>query len=325
MKKTLLVLLASSLLVNANNYKEASKKELISKEIKKHSNDLKDSPKVIGIAMQETIKALALIQQNKLKDAQKILEDAYAKFNKVLKNNPKLTLIPLDEEIMVFQIEGDSKTIKKAIDLSLNLLKNYDTQVARDILMPLKDEIDINIISLPMNLYPKAIKEAIEALKKDNKNLAINSLKKAFSTLLLTRAVIPIPLLIAQDLIKGASTINDKEKAIALLQKAKDELQKAYYLGYTKKYAPTYKELNKEIDNIIKEIKGANKTKELYKNLNSNIEKFIEKLRATQEKVKNPALKKVEEFQKNEMIKAIKEKAIFSKEVKEDLKKAIRK
>ncbi|NPA50515.1 MAG: YfdX family protein, partial [Epsilonproteobacteria bacterium] len=224
MKKTLLVLLASSLLVNANNYKEASKKELISKEIKKHSNDLKDSPKAVGIAMQETIKALALIQQNKLKDAQKILEDAYAKFNKVLKNNPKLTLIPLDEEIMVFQIEGDSKTIKKAIDLSLNLLKNYDTQVARDILMPLKDEIDINIISLPMNLYPKAIKEAIEALKKDNKNLAINNLKKAFSTLLLTRAVIPIPLLIAQDLIKGASTINDndKEKAIALLQKAKD-------------------------------------------------------------------------------------------------------
>jgi len=326
MKKQLLLLALSSTLLLTNSYAKATKAELVQNQTKKHQSDLKNTPKEVIEALANTYKAVALIKANKIDEAKKILTQADKKFQEALKKNPKLDLLPVDEGIMIFQFAGDSKTIQKALDLSSTLIKKHATQDAREILMPLKDEMDIDIVAIPMKLYPKTTKKALEALNKGDKDSALLALGEGFGTLVITKTVIPLPLLAAQDLVIGASNLdkNKKDKALKLLALAKEELKRAELLGYTQKHSKTYKLLNDDISNIEKEIKGKNEVEKFYKKIKEDFKAFLNKIDLEKVKINNPAERKVIQYQKEQQLKAIKEKSIFSKEAKEDLNKTVK-
>ena len=326
MKKQLLLLALSSTLLLTNAYAKATKAELVQNQTKKHQSNLKNTPKEVIEAIANTYKAVALIKANKIDEAKKILTQADKKFQEALKKNPKLDLLPVDEGIMIFQFAGDSKTIQKALDLSSTLIKKHATQDAREILMPLKDEMDIDIVAIPMKLYPKTTKKALEALNKGDKDSALLALGEGFGTLVITKTVIPLPLLTAQDLVIEASNLdkNKKDKAQKLLALAKEELKRAELLGYTQKHSKTYKLLNDDISNIEKEIKGKNEVEKFYKKIKEDFKAFLNKIDLEKVKINNPAERKVIQYQKEQQLKAIQEKSIFSKEAKEDLNKTVK-
>jgi len=290
----------------------------ISKEANYQNSQFKAAPKEITQALNETIKAVVALNKNDIKSAKELLSNASKNFETALKANPNLKLVPIAKEIEVKEFAGDINLIKKIIDSSIKLLKEQDTQAARAMLIPLQDEMSIKTQFIPMNLYPLATKEASKALDNNNPAKAIAILAAALNTIAVQEVVIPIPLLVAQDLVIAASKIDKtkKQDALALLNAAKTELEKAVLLGYTKKHSLEYKALNKEIEAIKKEINGKNEVEKLYEHILNSFKKLIDEVRGDKK-----AKAEVSQYQKEQLQKAIELKDEFSKAAKEKLNK----
>ena len=330
MKRKLLLSALTSLLLLGTTVLQAQtdKKELVQKVANEQIKNHKQAPKEIVEGLQNTYMAMTALQQNKKDEAIKLLEKANKSFDVALKADPSLKLIPIDERLQAYAFMGSSDVIDARLKLAVQLLKAHETQDASDILLPLKDELDITTVSVPMDLYPVSTKAALEALKKDDIKGAAVALNTAMSSLVSFRIVIPTPLLVAQDLIAEASKLekSKKEDAAKLLDAAKEELKRAELLGYTSKHAEDYKVLNESIENIQKEIKGKNKVEELYEKLKNKFITSIEHIHTSKSKMTTPeetAEKKVNAYQKDEAQKALKEKAQFNKDAKADEKKTI--
>jgi len=284
MKKGLIVstVLASLVFgVTAAQAGAMTKKELVNKEVAVQNKNFKVASANIQKGLNDTLKAITALQKNDVKMAKKDLEDATKYFNKALKLDPRLGLVPIANEITVFQYKGTPKDIKEAVKIAEGMLKKNSLQFARDILAPLKDEIDIATHYLPMDLYPNSTKIAANLLKKGKTKEALQELRLGLSTIVSDEVVVPIPLLAAQDLVSTASNIDKSKKKMAmkLLDEAKMELQKAVLLGYTANDAKEYKSLKDEINNLEKEINGKNRVEGLYSKLKKHFKKFVNKVR----------------------------------------------
>ncbi len=300
-------------------------KTMMEQQVKKHTQEQMKAPKEVAEGIQNTFKSVRLIETGKLDEAKKLLQKANEDFSKALKNNPALGLIPLEERLVAYNFVGSSVTIQKLLKLSTQLIGSHDTQAAIALLSPLKDELDINMVSAPMKLYPSFAKHALEALSKGDKKTALEALKVGFGTLVQTQIILPTSLLAAQDLILEASMLDKskKEDARKLLEAAKEELKRAELLGYTKRHDAAYRSLTKSIEKIEKEIKGKNKVVKLYETLKEDFKHLIHDTRTDKVKVKNLAEKKVQAYQKEETKKAVKESKTFKKEAQQDKKKTI--
>ena len=330
MKRKLLLSTLTSLLLLGGSVLQAStdKKELVQKEAQSQIKNHKQAPKDIVEGLQSTYMAMTALQQNKKDEAVKLLEKADKHFDAALKDDPSLKLIPIDERLQAYAFLGSSKVIEARLKLAIQLLKAHETQDASDILLPLKDELDITTVSIPMDLYPVSVKAALKALKKDDIKGAAIAINTAMNSLVSFKVIIPTPILVAQDLIDEASKLDKskKEEASKLLDAAKEELKRAELLGYTSKHAADYKALNDSIENIQKEIKGENKVVELYEKLKNEFITSLKHIHITKAKMTTPeesAEKKVNEYEKEEAQKALKEKAQFNEDAKADEKKTI--
>ena len=305
-------------------------KQMAQKSIKgeaQRQNKIFDkTSKEISSALSKTFKALAILKYGKDKEAIKLLKQADKKFDEVLKQNPNLKLIPVENRVEVFAFDGSAKDIKLALNSAVTLLKHHKTQAARDILIPLKDEMDITTMYLPMDAYPTFIKTSIKQLEQKDIKGAITTLIDGFNTLVGQKVVVPTSLIIAQDLIDSASKLdkNKKDEAIKLLSLADNELKKAMYLGYVDEDSNIYKNLEKSISNLEKEIKGENKVEKLYDELKDSFASFMKKFRNHKEEVsaksRQSAEQEVQSYEKKQMQKAIKEAKEFQEEAKKDLK-----
>jgi hypothetical protein len=286
-KNILLSTLAATLLLTTTINAQTDSKVLIDNQIKKHTQEQKQLPKDIVLAIQDTFKALHAIEKNNIDTAKNLLKDADSKFTAVLKKDPTLDLIPLEEKVVRFSFLGDSKEIKKALKLTKELIDNYDIKVAQGVLNSLKDEVDINIVSIPMKLYPTVTKTALKALEKGDKKGALMALADGFSMLVNTQIIIPTPLLVAQDLVVEASQMDKskKDEVQKLLTLAKEELNRAKLLGYTKLHTKAYQVINDDIEKLEKEIKGKNIVEKLYEKIINDFKKLVGDTRNDEQKV----------------------------------------
>lgn len=290
MKKRVLIstVMAGLLLCTSGAYAKDNNAQLndaqrmhnvVQKEATQHKQTLDKTPKEVMQGLQQTIVALHALQKNDTNGAKKALNEATKLFDTALKNNPKLKLVPVADAVEVHDFTGDSKLVKHIIKASQDLLDNYDTQAARAMLISLEDEMDITTQYLPMGAYPKATKKALSELNKKENKKAFATMVTALNTVVAKTVIIPLPLITAQSLVSEASQLDkkNKDKALKLLSLAQDELQKALYLGYTKKHAPEYKELDKEIKNIKKEIKGKNLVEKMYDKIKKDFTSLLHK------------------------------------------------
>jgi len=320
MKKTLLLsaLTCGLLLSTTAIQAKTPTKTLIEKQINKHTKEQQKAPKEVLEGIQATFNATHLIQEGKLDEAKKLLKTASDNFEKALKADPKLDLIPLEESLTAYSFTESSDTIKARLDLTRQLIKANDTQAAIEVLSTLKDELDITVVALPMKLYPVSTKAALDALNKGDKTAALIALAEGFDTLLTSQIVIPTPLLTAQDLIIDASLLDksQKEDAQKLLGAAKEELKRATLLGYTKKYDPEYKLLNDGIEKVQKEIKGENKIEKLYDTVKEDFKKIVHNTRITKVKIKKPSQVKISNDGLHDSVGVAEEKALKAGHVK---------
>ncbi len=98
------------------------------------------TPKEVTEAIRDTFVALHTIEQNKLDEAKKALKAADEKFAAVLKKHPEFDLLPLEETLTAYTYTGSSKDIEAALKVSIELIKAHDTQVARALMMTLKND-----------------------------------------------------------------------------------------------------------------------------------------------------------------------------------------
>ena len=323
-KRFLLSVLTCGLLLGATGLQaKTDKKELVDNVIQQEIKDHKQAPKEIVAGMQNTFVALKAMEANKKDEAKKALEAATKSFDAALKADPSLDLIPIDERFQAFAFMGNSDVIAARLKLAQQLLKEHDTQTAVAILTPLKDELDIAVISIPMKIYPLATKLAFEELKKGNDKAAVEAIENALNSLVVVKAIIPTPLLVAQDLITEASKLDKskKEEAQKLLSAAKEELKRAELLGYASTHESDYKLLNDDIEKIEKEIKGKNIVEKLYDTLKNDFKKIVAKMKTSKETPEHAAEQKVNDFEKKEAENAAEEKSEFKQEARQDEKK----
>jgi hypothetical protein len=326
MKKTLLLsaLTCGLLLSTTSIQAKSDTKTLVQHQIKENKKTFKQAPKEIMNALKETSLAMQNLQHKKNDEAKKHLKAATENFNKALKNDPALDILPLDESIEVYENLASAKEINHTLTLAQEYLIHYNLDAARTALAPLKDEMDIKTISIPMKVFPVATKKALDALNKGDAQKAMAIMAEGYNTFIIEEAVIPLPLLAAQDMIVEASNLdkNKKEEATKLLDAAKNELEKAKVLGYTNSSTPEYKALNDAIDAVKKEIKGKNVVEKLYDNLKNAFASLVHKSKTT---THQKAEAKVNAYEKKEDTKAVKDTKKFETEVKKDVSQTVKK
>jgi hypothetical protein len=275
-------LLFSSTTLYANSTKEevkvAKSSQLsIDKESKKQKEAFEEAPKEIVQGFNQTLEAIKALEDKKNDKAKKALKKATENFNSALKKAPELDIVPFAQAIDVHEFLGTSSSVLKSLALAKNLIEKYDTQTARVVMMPLEDEMIVTTTAIPMKLYPMATEDALKALEKGNQEKALEILNISLNTIISETVLMPLALLVAEDLVVGASAIDkeDKKEALNLLTLAQDELKKAVYLGYTTKHAPAYKALDEEIEAIKKEIEGKNIVEKLYDKIKESFKSLI--------------------------------------------------
>jgi len=242
---------------------------------------VKKASKEIMEAIGMTLEAAKAIKAGNADKALESLKTATIDFDKALKADPSLDIVPVAAQVSIKSFAGDSKIIAEALDKAGKLLKEKRTQDARDILIPLQDEMDFVTQYIPMKIYPEITKKAKKALEDGKKDEALMILAKGFGTFITLKEIIPIPLMLASDMVNEASSIdkNEKEQAVKLLEMAKEELKRAELLGYSSKHDEAYTSLKKQIEAIEDEIKGKNMVEKLYEKIKNSFKSLFEDVR----------------------------------------------
>ena len=252
---------------------------IVNKTATQHRMALKKAPREVADGLQQTVVALKALHQNKIKSAKEALKKATKLFDKALKKDPQLALVPIADQINVNDFTGDAKLVKHIIKSTESLLKAHDTQAARSMLLPLQDEMDMKTEFIPMGEYPLATKEALKMLNKGNNKIAFTTLAMALNNIVTQIVVVPLPLITAQDLVLEASKLDksNKKDALKLLSQAEDELEKAVLLGYTKQHTAEYKNLQSQVKKIETEIKGKNRVVKFYDHIKNDFKSLVSK------------------------------------------------
>ncbi|WP_457559832.1 YfdX family protein [Caminibacter sp.] len=281
MKKIMTSLVLAGVLVSGSFAADAktnavSKNAVIKAEKKAQSTQL---AKEAIRAIQYTQDALIYLNGNKIDKAKEALKNAVGQLALVLNAPNPPYMLPVDIQIEAYEFQGKMSEIPKMVAQAKLLVAENKLPQARQILNALRDEIVIKTINLPLATYPAALNLAIKYLNEGKIKEAKDVLAMALSTLVEVKTIIPIPLIKAQALIVQASKIvkKDKKEALNYLDEAKRQLELANMLGYTSTSSTTYKELEKAIKHLEKEIKANHKTYNLFEELIQKIKEFKEK------------------------------------------------
>ncbi len=252
----------------------------IKKKQDKQNNLLEEVNKGISEGFNKVQEATKLINDGKEKEAIQALQDATGKFDIALAANPDIKLIPIAAEVRVNELLTTSALVKTQVDLAKDLLEDSSVQAARAVLLPLRDDMETRTAYLPMATYPDAIKLATKMLVEKNKDAALETLAVALTTVVEKASIIPLSLIRAEALITAASELDKekgKDKALKLLDAAKEQLNVATALGYTTKDSNLYDALKDQISAVKKEITGGNVVEKLYDKLKTSFENLIKK------------------------------------------------
>ncbi len=295
MKKIFLSTLAASLLCTTGIYaketaaKDATVKQVNTIAMNNAKEAAKDSRTKLAKEAIESLKyahnALVALDKKETKSATDNLEKALGKLDVIMAAKDAPKALPVDSVIRVYEYVGTSDSVKVAIKSAKELLNDYRVQEARDLLLPLKSEINVTVASLPLATYPDALKLAAKYTHDNKMDKAKAVLSTALSTFVETTTVIPVPLLNATDLVEAARVAEstDTKRAQMYLEAAQEELKTAHYLGYVSHSSVSYKVLDDLIDKTKHDI-TAKEIKETFKELQAKLKDFSAKIFSSREK-----------------------------------------
>ncbi len=238
-----------------------SKQQMIKDELKLATKNIAKPSKEILDGLNATFKAMTSLKRHDLKSAETLLTTATNLFDRALKKEPNLKLVPIDIQTV---FDDHALTLENVTSIKKNALRmvnDNQPQEAIALLSQLKNQITMDITYLPMDTYPISTKKALDALKKgDKEDIVLPMLLDALSTKIVIETTIPLPVLIAQNALKDASKLTkDKQEIInELLNLAQKQLEIAKFEGYLTTYDTEYKVLSKEISTLKKKVSEGN-------------------------------------------------------------------
>ena len=261
--------------------KRETAKSLIKSSGKRSTEKIKEQEiqKIIKEAADiyaEGNRILLLLAHNKVDEAKKALKALRERVDKLEKQyHGKMERLPID--VIVNEVVGttDLNQAKKLAQQVKEAIKNNDFVRARNLLQALRDEIVIETVYLPIELYKQAIDLTYKFLEEGKVDDALSQLKLALNTVEVDTTIIPEPIAIASLLVEDASKrFKDKpHQALNLLEEAKRQIKLAKVLGYVRSDRDI-QPLIEQIEKLEKEVKEKTGTKEKFKSLFEKIEKF---------------------------------------------------
>lgn len=245
------------------------------------------------LALQETRTALKALDDGKSKEALTALEKATGKLEIILARDPSLALAPTGVSAMTHDILGSLEAVKEAREEAEDLLEKGKVQDARRLIGSLASETVISTMNLPLATYPNAIKESVRLIDAGKTEEAKIILQTALNTLVVTKTIIPLPVVIAENLLKEAEALaenkerteEESKKLSDLLKIAENEIKLAQALGYgTKKDFDIF---YKEIDLIREKTSDGKSGTNFFKKIKDSMTGMFDESQTPEEKTYN--------------------------------------
>ena len=235
-------------------------------------------------ALDQTRKAIEAIKKKDRQAALDALAMAAGKLDIVLARDPALATAPIDVQVETLDLYASVNTIKQAVKKAEDHLESGQVQQARHILGSLASEIDIVVTSIPLKSYSAAIKRVARLVDQEKYQPAMETLYEALSTLVITRNIIPLPILRAEELLKKAEKLaqhqgrseKQNHQLDRLLTDAGRQLKIAEVLGYGDK--DQYKGFYDQIEKIRDKTSGGKFGKGFFDGLKKSLHKFKDKI-----------------------------------------------
>jgi hypothetical protein len=231
------------------------------------------------VVIEETKRAINFIQKKQNKEALETIERATGKTEILMGRYPKTALLPVEYKIEVIDIAPTKPiNIRDIIITARAAFDNGNYPNARFFLHLLRSELDVKTYTLPLAIYPDALKEAARLLEENKDDEASAVLINGLNALVIINKVFPLPIINAEVFIKNAEAKHerDKDTALKLLATAKQELERARELGYVGK-DPEYTSINKSIEDLEKRIKNKQSTVAAFTEVKNKIKAFLER------------------------------------------------
>lgn len=283
------LLLCGPVLAAEKNGSAAKPRTTVEKEVKASSGKEAGKKRETIVkeavaALEQTKKAMEAIDKKNRKEALDALALVTGKLEIVLAREPDLANAPIDVRVEHYDLYATVNAIKDAVKRARNLLGDGEVQQARAILSGLASEIDIVVTSLPLASYAEGIKDVARLVGDEKYQEASVALEELLSTLVVTRHIIPLPILRAEELLKKADKLAETENRSAkqnkeletLLDNARDQIRMAEVLGYGDK--KEYKTFYRQIKEIKKKTHGGGFGKGFIDDLKKSLHDFKAKI-----------------------------------------------
>ncbi len=261
----------------------------VAKEVKKTTKN--EAGKQRGTIIKEAVAALAQTKKAIIalekKDKQAAL-DALAmvtgKLDIIIAREPDMANAPIDVRVETYDLISSVDMVKKAVKTAQDLLDDGEVQQAREIMIGLVDEIDLIVTSIPLASYSDGIKAVAKLVDEEKYEEAQEAIYELLSTLVVTRNVIPLPILRAEELLKKADELaakknrsaEENKQLAALLSDTRSQLKMAEVLGYGDK--KEYKDFYRQIKEIEKKTEGGKFGKGFMDKLKKSLADFKAKI-----------------------------------------------
>ena len=238
-------------------------------------------------ALEQTKKVIEALDKKKKQEALDALALVTGKLEIVLARDPGLANAPIDVRMEQYDLYATIDVIKDAIKEAQDLLDDGEVQKARAILAGLASEIDIVVTSMPLATYADGIKSVAKLVEEEKYTEAKERIYDLLGTLVVTRNIIPLPLVRAEELLKKASklaetkdrTEKQNEELSSLLDKARYQIEMAEVLGYGEK--KEYKKFYAQIKEIKKKTSDGKFGTGFFDKIEKSLKEFKEKIFST--------------------------------------------
>ncbi|WP_114389615.1 YfdX family protein [Notoacmeibacter marinus] len=207
-------------------------------------------------AIDETENALTALDEGETRQALDALAVATGKLELIVAREPELQLAPVAVNMITHDVLADVPTIEAARERIEDLIDDGEIQKARPLISAFGSELVISTSNLPLGTYPDAIKLATKLIDQGDVEGAKQVLRTALGTLVVTDAVVPLPIMRAEmllaeaeakldrtatetsndaatdDTAEGSSETVDAITPEELVEAAREELRIAEALGY---------------------------------------------------------------------------------------------
>jgi len=228
-------------------------------------------------AIRETENALTALDSNKTKEALDALAKVTGKLELIVAREPDLAMAPMDVNVVSYDVLTTLDDIKKMRKEAEKHIDDGDLQDARRLIAGLRSEMVVSVVSIPLATYPEAIKAISPLIDKGKIEEARIALANVLNTLVITDHILPLPVVRAEEMLKLAETLAEKNERTkeendtlaTLLENSRYQLQMAEALGYGDK--KEYRTFYSQLDEIEKKTEKGNSGDGFFDNIKDSI------------------------------------------------------